>query len=207
MSDEVIIAVITAVSAVLVVAVPLALKAHYEKTRADQAETDRVQQTTTLDFTSFMTEWGEVLKDLKSLMAETSVDRFLILRAWNGTQDPEWTTAVFQYREGAQEYINYVHFKLDTDYIKRLKEIENHGIKRYIVKDMPNETAIRYVYESEGVTEAVWCFLGDKTLENGNRAVAYCSFATHTDEPLSDAVITRCRVVSDRVAGLASLFG
>ena len=47
------------------------------------------------DFDQF---WAGIENDLKSLLDETCIDRFLVLRAFNGQEKPKWTNAIFQMR-------------------------------------------------------------------------------------------------------------
>ncbi len=162
-------------------------------------------QAAALDFGAFLSEWDGCHADLSRLMEETAIDRFLILRAWNGNLQPRWTTSVFQMRQGKQEPISYIHIDLDVDYVDRLKAAVQTG---QMVMDVANSSAslIRDVYEAEGIRHAVWFHL--ETLDGGNNtaAITYCSFATHQAEPLDSATITHCRRIASRLRGVAATF-
>ena len=182
------------------------LKIVAEHRKSDQLKRELDFQQASLDFGSFMHEWGGTLKEIEKLLEETSIDRFLILRGWNGMLDPRWTTAVFQLREGEQQCFSYIHFELDNDYVARLHEIGHTGIKHYTVSEMPENAAIKSVYETEGVVEAVWSHIETKEIPGTkSRAITYCSFATHTG-PITEADVTRCRILSGRLKGVALAF-
>lgn len=206
MGSEIIVALIGLLGVSVTAAVSY-FKIIAEKSKTRQAENEINLQKNALDFSAFMTEWSSILSDLKKLISVTPVDGFLILRAWNGKFRPRWTTAVFQYRDGPQEHVNYIHFELDEDYSDKLKEVEMAGIKRYRVSEMEPESAIRYIYEAESVTEVVWCFIGADNIEGQGRAVSYCSFGTQEKEGFTDAEITKCRVLANRLAGMSNVFG
>ena len=174
------------------------------KRERDQAENEMGFQKAALSFTDFVGEWGEIEKELHSLVKETDIDRFLILRAWNGTLKPKWTTAVYQYREGSQEPRSYIHFELDDDYAFRLSQIISTGSLVFAVEEIP-DSYVRQIYNAEGVKHSAWFFLSRKELETNKDCVAisYCSFATHSDEQLDENTLTRCRILVSRLKSLA----
>lgn len=176
------------------------------KHRAVQAELEVELQRTALDFTVFVREWGDLHTELVSLMESTCIDRFMILRAWNGRLEPRWTTAVFQLRLGGQEPISYVHYPLDDDYVDRMRLMANHGHATFRTEDM-GDCAIRDIYTAEGVTGSHWCFIEGKDIpgSENSRAVTYCSFATHDADQIPAETATRCNIIVGRLQHLASL--
>ena len=172
-----------------------------------QAECEMRFQTAALDFSRFLTEWGGTMEDLEKLMAETEIDRFMVLRAWNGYYEPRWTTAVLQIRRGPQQLISYVHFELDDDYISRLREIMQTTKLRFRTAELPATAVLRAVYETEGVKSAAWFHLQTQELvDTSSRAIMYCSFATHSSSDITDATYTRCAILAARLKGVASEF-
>lgn len=171
-----------------------------------QAESELKLQQKALDFGAFIEEWSETHRDISHLLQETQLDRFLILRAWNGKLAPRWTTAVFQMRLGEQKPISYVHFELDTDYVSRLKEISIRNILTFAVADLP-DCEIKKVYEVEGVKHAVWAHIMSEEVP-GSTTVShtYCSFATRSDTPIDQNVTTRCVILAGRLKGIAANF-
>lgn len=170
---------------------------------ASQARSELKFQSHALSLTEFLGEWGEIHKDLESLMNDTEIDRFLILRAWNGAAAPKWTTAVFQYRMGNQRPESYIHFELDDDYVERLRQVVNSGSIAFTTSET-NESAIKDIYTMEGVKSSAW-FLIDKSTQPDtySTAITYCSFASHTSDSVSAAAMTRCRMVVGRLKGAA----
>lgn len=176
--------------------------ARHEK---NQALAEMKFQSAAMDFAGFIEEWGEVIQDVEKLFNETCIDRFLILRAWNGVLDPRWTTAVLQVREKEQEPISYVHYELDNDYVAMLRELSLRNTVFYRVVDMP-PCGIKSVYEAEGVTSSLWAHLDSRKLANSNaQAITYATFSTHKGE-ISHDVQTRCAVIAGRLKGVAGSF-
>ena len=157
----------------------------------------------TLSFTDFLEEWNEIHEELKKLTEDTKIDRFLILRAWNGSLTPKWTTAIYQYRQGNQKPIAYIHFELDKDYVERLNYIINHGLMTFSVDQLP-ESAIKGVYQAEDVKHSGWFHLDKKCLKAKPDccSITYCSFATHSEEAIDEKSITRCRILVSRLKGI-----
>ena len=164
-------------------------------------------QAAALDFSDYMREWNEINAEILALFKETSIDRFLILRAWNGELQPRWTTAFFQMRSEGQQAFSYTHVQLDDDYVNRLRDTIGSGSIVFSVTDAP-PSLIKSIYDFEGVKHSAW-FSIDKTFlnhPNGKReaaALTYCSFASRNDEPLTDAEIIRCRMIASRIKGVA----
>lgn len=170
----------------------------------DQIECELDMQRTRLDFGKFMSEWGSVSKQIEDLLRRTELDRFLILRAWNGKTPPQWTTAVFQMRSAGQDVVQYIHFKLDYHYVELLHKIIVDGPVLLTVRNMPN-SALRRVYESEGVKDSYICHL-DTTEIDGRKLITYCSFATHEPVGIHPDVLTKCDIITGRLSGVAKAF-
>lgn len=204
---EIIVAIIGMVSAVLVSWITLlSVKYKNSKTAFRMAERELNFQRAALDFGTFIHDWGETHKELRNLLENTDIDRFIIFRAWNGEGRARWTTSVFQMRLGAQEPIQYVHFELDDDYVTRLRKIVRDGILYFKVCEIP-DSAIKYVYEAEGVLTSVWCHIISENVDNSKSAThTYCSFASHIAEELDDATITKCKIMAGRLKGVANSF-
>lgn len=169
-----------------------------ERKRADQAETEIKFQVTTLDFDGFFQEWCEIQEELKSLCEDTVIDRFLLLRAFNGSECPKWTNAVFQYRQGGEKPISYIHVTLDYDYVTRLKTLLQRGQIFFRVDDV-DDSLIQKIYQSEKIKCAVWYHIASyDILGTKSRMIAYCSFASHESEEIPPEVMTRCRLLANR---------
>lgn len=178
-----------------------------EKHRRQQSENEMSLQMAALDFADFLKEWHGTVSELHQLMETTTVDRFIILRAWNGRLAPRWTTAIYQVRQKGQEHFNYVHYELDQDYVDRLRHVSLGGEMRFKTADLP-DCGIRDVYHNEQVTESVWFELDHREVRGtDSRAITYCSFATHEAQGLDDDTVTQCRIIANRLKGVAMTFG
>ena len=202
-------AIWTAISAVLVALVTgvfAYLTARTNKqvdAQNDVMERELNFQAASLDFTAYMSEWNEITADILALFRTTKIDRFMILRAWNGTIQPKWTTAFFQLREEGQQPYTYTHLQLDDDYVTRLRDTISRGHMLYKVDAIP-ESLIRSIYDSEGVRHSLWFHLDTKELKDSpSVGLTYCSFATHEDEDFTDEELLRCRLITSRIKGLA----
>ena len=159
-------------------------------------------QEASLTWEDYLHEWGDIDRELKDLFASTSLDRFLLLRAWNGLEDPKWTTALLQVREQDQHAYSYVHFELDSDYVARLNMIKSRGYICFKTEHLP-DSAIKRVYALEGVTSSSWHFISRKRLAGSESAsITYCSFATHGDGEIDENTLTRCRLLVDKIRAL-----
>lgn len=145
--------------------------------------------------------WDTINLELKQLMQTTCIDRFIIFCGWNGTDDPRWTTAVFQYRHGEQSHVAYVHVETDYDYVQRLLKAKIAGELVFKTADI-NNSLIKQVYMAEDVKSAVWHHLDSRALPNSkSRAVRYCSFATHQDVELDASTLFHCRRIVNMIKG------
>lgn len=199
MATEVLVAIITGLFGIIGLGIRQLMISSNEN---DQMENEIRFQSAALSFEDFLSEWSDVNEDIKRLFRETPIDRFLMLRAWNGSYDPRWTTAFFQIREGAQDPFSYVHFELDEDYVDRIGQIKSRGFIHFKTEEIPG-SAIKRVYELEGVKASAWFFISKKSLEESkSSALTYCSFATHNDEQLTESEITRCQLIVDRIKSL-----
>jgi len=171
--------------------------------RADKAEREMLFQRHALDFDGFFQEWGELQEELKTLCEETPIDRFLLLRAFNGVDNPEWTNAVYQFRHGDQHPFSYIHVSLDDDYASRLKQVCKSGFIHLTTKDMESGL-MKDIYCNEGVTDALWFHIASYDMvDSGCRMIAYCSFSTHGEEEICPKVIVRCRLIANRFRRIA----
>lgn len=157
----------------------------------------------TFDVTTFLQKWDSFYWDLQKLMHDTSLDRFLILRAWNGVLSPKYTTAVLQIRQGAQEPTSYVHVELDTDYVDKLMIVRQKGYYYFLVDELP-DSLIKTIYLAERVTASFWYYIDYKQFAENTR-ITYCSFATHNPKGFSTEEITKMRLIGDRLKGVTGL--
>jgi hypothetical protein len=132
----------------------------------------------------FLSHWGSFERKLKKILEETEVDRFILFRCWNGVDDPMWTTAIYQFREGGQEWFNYYLVPLDADYQKRIRNMKADGVHAVKVDDIP-QSMIKTVYEGEGVCYSMWYHVCSDPSE-GTDHVAHTYFSAATHENVED---------------------
>lgn len=192
-----------ATALVLSAAITAGVKIYTLSTENKKAIRELTFQEAALSFEDFIVEWDAIHRDLTDLFATTNINRFLILRAWNGYSDPKWTTAFFQMRDGDYKPISYVHFDLDQDYIDRLNLIINRGYSVFTTDSMP-DSKVKLVYTMEGIKHTVWFFIAKKFLDKDKdvAAITYCSFATQNDVELTDNEIAKCMLIVNRLRGI-----
>jgi hypothetical protein len=182
------------------------LRVNLERRKTALAENEIKLQNAALSFSAFLEDWQGTEKEMSALISQTEIDRILILRAWNGSLTPKWTTAVYQMRETGQVPRQYVHFELDSDYIDRLRCIVGGSAMCFSVNDLP-PSFIKDVYEAEGVSSSCWVHLDTSTVPRADAAViTYVSFSSHTAERIDDETRTRCMILAGRLKGIAHAF-
>lgn len=203
----IIIAGITALGAIAAAAVTGFMRIRELKLRLEQANHEITFQRDALDVTAFIGDWDGLMAELRALMADTNIDRFLILRAWNGHLEPRWTSAIFQLHEQDKQLLSYIHVELDRDYIDRLRQITTAGPVVFTTETASETSLIRGIYETEGVQEAMWAHVESLSVPGATtKAVTYCSFATSKPGGLDAVARTRANLVVGRLKGLAHNF-
>lgn len=169
-----------------------------------QAHNELSHRAEAISFERFMHEWADIQQEVIRLFDETCIDRFLMLRAWNGTLSPKWTTAFLQLRAGPQAPYVYMNVELDNDYISRLKKAINDRWTILKNDTISGPSLIKDVYEAEGVKSAIWFHIADYAFDNDDsKAIMYCSFATHEDTEIDSSVVTRAHMIAFRLRALA----
>jgi hypothetical protein len=204
MTNEVIVALISLLGVAITAGFTfMGARLRGSRQKLDQAEKEIDFQRAALGFSEFIEEWASISHEMEYLMASTTIDRILIFRAWNGAASPRWTTAVYQMREGDQEPISFIHFELDDDYQDRIRQIVG---RKHIYFEVANirDSAIKSIYMAEKVTASYWAYLHSFGMKNSDsKAILYMSFATHSDELISDDTKTRCNLLVSRLRGIA----
>ena len=179
-------------------------KLHDEIKEKDQKHEDLKEefdlQREALTYSLFPPGSQEVISDLSALFEDTQLDRFLLLKGWNGYQDMKFTNSVFQYRLGRQEVISYEAWKTDDHYNMFLKTAEKDGKCVLVVDQMPH-CRLKDAYRMEGVKHSVIFFISrTPNRENPHRyLISYCSFATHEDSPIEHDVLYRCEMILGKI--------
>lgn len=120
-----------------------------------------------------------------NLLSETNADRFLILRAENGRDEPRYATVVYEQHEGVPHVIAtsaYIRVNIDDDYRRMLKSAELDGVFRMKTEEMSDQL-LKRVYQREGVQHSNCYFLDRKAIGENQAILTYCTIATHKPEP------------------------
>ena len=174
--------------------------------RSSDISVEQKLQRASFSFSEYLGEINSLDADVRTLFDETHIDRFLILRAWNGSMEPKWTSAVYQMRKIGQQYTQYSHFELDDDYKGRLRELLTRGTICFSVEEI-DDSRIKSVYRLEGVRHSAWYLVDQRNLsEVGAKAITYCSFATHDEKKLSGEELTRCQLIVDKLRASSIAF-
>lgn len=198
MSVEIIVALIGLAGVIFSGVVSLLVK-QYTKNRQYEKEIRFRADVLTLKINLY--DWNVIQNELAQLMETTEIDRFLILNAFNGKDDPRWTTAIYQLRGANSSLVNYVHVELDEDYISRLKRIKQGSPLDIVVNDLP-ESLIKSVYKAEEVNHSIWFHIRDKELDDSETVgISYCSFATHKANSISESAKVSCKRIVDMIQG------
>jgi hypothetical protein len=137
--------------------------------------------------------WGQIAMKIQRFCEETHIDRFLILVCWNGKNDPNKTTAIYQYRSNPDDFEAYIGVDLDDDYKNHLQQMKYDGHRELVVAEL-KPGLIKSIYDSEGLKQSIWFPLGAVYSEEQDAwAFRYCSFASHIDKPFSNALKQKCQ--------------
>jgi len=116
---------------------------------------------------AFLMEWTEILAEIRSIMQDTSVDRFVIFEGMNGRSKVRKVTAFFQLRSEGQRSYKFKNFAIDDDYREMLERAKQSPDGLYLETSEMEDCRLRRVYETEGVTSAVVHHLSEN--EEGDR--------------------------------------
>jgi len=180
--------------------------AAYITSRKREVETELIATKVELRFKhaalSFQMEaidWDHLHTELRLLFTNSSIDSFIVFCAWNGFNDPLWTTAIFQFRKG--ENIALIHVETDADYVQMLKDIKNTGVVILKTEDLP-ENMLRSHYTYERVKVATIHYFDSRKLEGTSSvAVRYCSYRSTITDDLDVATLAHCKRITDFIKG------
>lgn len=180
--------------------------------REQSARRELTVQAAGLDFAAFVSDWEGCERELSSLMDETEVDRFVMLRSYNGADVARWVSSIWQLRRYTDELgrpekpVSYTHIELDTDYQMRLRSVVASGST--VIGDVASlpDCLIRRIYAKEKVTASAWFLLEAITAEDGSKKLTLCSFATRREGGFSEGTLSECFRVACRFRGAAAAY-
>ena len=138
-------------------------------------------------------EWTNFVWEVQKLHAETEVDRFLVLVAVNGEDDPTHASVVWEHRTEGERYV-YQDVSLDSHYVSLLMALKRGERVAFLTSEVKN-TLIGKYYETEGVQQSIWRLVG-KRVSYSTPQVAYkfVSVATHREGGFSNLADIERRV-------------
>lgn len=206
MTENIILAIISAVSAISVALISGLLVNRRNKKKVDDAE-DRAHhaerelefQTKSLGFDE-LEHIGVGLNDaIEELMDTSSIDRVLRLKAWNGEDHMKFVSAYRQQRKGS-DVVEYMSYPVDQDYYNRLTKTRQEGHFFFPVVPSLN-SSIMDSYIAEGLKGSLWVYGTTIGLKGSpSRCIFFMSFASHSDSDFSHELIQQCMRVAERHA-------
>ncbi|WP_157811690.1 hypothetical protein [Tenacibaculum sp. SZ-18] len=118
----------------------------------------------------------------KKIYSRTKAMRFIVFVAVNGKTSPNTVYAVFGHRKDDPDVDKkYKGVEVDSDYVLRLKELENKGSLIIETLSMP-KGMLKDIYYEQLITYSYLKFIKRYSLSEEDDALVYCSVATDLDE-------------------------
>ena len=116
----------------------------------------------------------------------TKADRFLIMKAVNGTIDFKSASVLYEQhkktantKKSMEAAGKYVDFDFDTHCNQTLKDAEKQSVVDMPVEKLPDGTDLKNIYLSEGVTHSRLYFIRRIKVTKDKDVLLYVSVATH----------------------------
>ena len=148
---------------------PLTLSAggHFLKKKFDRAK----------DESDLLNEVGVIVSEVKDLLHETSVQRFLIFRSKIDEKPRKASCILEDYRKPFRSvYYDYRDIEADTDCSLLLAALDQNEVKTVVTSKLPNDSVLKRIYEAEGVKYS--CVF---QLHKTKHYLYYASAATNED--------------------------
>lgn len=121
-----------------------------------------------------------IYQAMNSVLQETSIDRFLILKTTNGGGKPVvgrpiYASVIYEDYNSPFKTVKekYQHLHVDKEYIQMLIESESKGVCKMVVDEMPEESLLKKIYKAEGVEYSEVYYIHQNSKEYW-----YCSVST-----------------------------
>lgn len=180
MDNAIIVALISAFSALGIALIP-----YFLKKREDKKEKSK-----SLDVDVELFKFNDLKEAVDNILFTTKADRFLILMANNGKEEMRFATAIYEQHKNNQELSfsigatnKYIKIEFDDEYRHMLKEAEKEVVFRMNVKNM-KDSLLKNIYLTEKVTQSNCYFLrryADYKTENKD-LLLFCTLASHSEE-------------------------
>jgi hypothetical protein len=158
------------------------------------------------NFLGYLSAWNDIERCIADLLSTSSLDRFIMLRGWNGVRDPEFTTAVYQYKSESDKYQAFQSLPLDDDYRAKLRHTYKNPLV-FVTAEQQEGCLIRRIYELEGIKSTVWYFISSDAIQGiPERATMYCSFGSTGEEVLDAATLLRSELLVAKIKEVMGKF-
>ena len=125
---------------------------------------------------------AKIYQAMSSVIAETSVERFIVFKVENGGGIPRvganiYISALMELHEDPNHSIfdNYQRIRADASYITMLAHILSNGNKKFVVSEM-EDSLLKSIYLTEKIK-----YSEVYHLHTTDAAIYYCSLATTQD--------------------------
>lgn len=188
MDKTILIAIISAISAVIIALLPYILK---KKT----PDTEKPKQ---IDVDVELFKFNELKESVDRVLANTKADSFLILMAHNGKEELRFATAIYEQHKNNEKTIfsfgatnKYIKVEFDDEYRRMLKNTERDDIVKMETKSM-NDNLLKNILISEKIVFSNCYFIkryNEYKSENKD-LLLYCMISTHQELPydISDEI-------------------
>lgn len=113
-----------------------------------------------VDLRFTLDEFAEIYERVNELISTTKVDRFLILKAENGSTSPDDTTVLHALPPSKTLiFASEVNFRIDSYYRDMLAETEKSDIFHMQTSKMPEGSRLRKMFDNDGVSHANCYFI------------------------------------------------
>ena len=178
----------------------------HDQLNLTMAEREKKYHASGKDLIAYISFWNDLEREVGALLDSSPLDRFVILRGWNGIRAPTFTTAIYQYKSNSADYLKFDHVELDKDYTDRLRDTYQ-GPQAFSVKDLGDDILIKRIYNAEGILSSVWFYIISQEVEGvPERATVYCSFGSTSVEHLDATTLMRAELVVSKIRAIMYKF-
>lgn len=173
----------------------------------NRRKTQKATEQAEIELRFSLDEFAEIYEQVNELIANTKVDRFLILRAENGSTTPDDTTVLHALPPSKTLiFKGDVNFKLDAYYRDMLVETERNDVFHMQTKKMPEGSRLRKMFDNDGVSHANCYFICKyPSLKDKDKyIILYFMLTTTNPKPFTPNEHTRFGVFADWLKHLLS---
>jgi len=187
--------VITQIGAVVIALIATYQAIRLEKMRKEgkRKDTALVESSRNFSALSLLVDFeliSSISKRVDDVFHGTKVDRFLLLIAVNGKEAFNVVSVVYERHKSSPGRIDlnatgrYSHIQIDAAYKQMLQDVENKGSLLINTDDLPADSLLRNIYETENVTASTICKLVRLPIDQTKDMLLFCSYATHSNDKI-----------------------